>query len=398
MKISIIGDLIEDVYIYGNVHRISPEAPVPIFNIKSQKTSPGGAANVFANLKNLTESVDLCTKPLNGIIQKTRYISNGHYMFRADTEDLDSISWEHDPVYKDADIVIVSDYNKGSITDFPSLGISHKSIVDPKKPLSEYIGCWCIKPNKKEFEESEGYWETDAELEFLMKNCIEKNRFEHLIITLGDLGVAYMNRKTLKISRIQSTTVDVYDVTGAGDTFISVLAYGLSINMSMLDSIQLANKAAGISVSKHGTYIITPSDLNIIKKTVFTNGCFDILHRGHLEYLKQSKSLGDRLIVGLNSDRSVRKLKGHSRPINNEIDRKYMLECLPFVDEVIIFDEDTPYEIIKQLSPDVITKGGDYTVNDVVGNNLAEVVIIPFVSGYSTTSILEKESNDTTNR
>jgi D-beta-D-heptose 7-phosphate kinase/D-beta-D-heptose 1-phosphate adenosyltransferase len=398
MKISVIGDLIEDIYIYGDVHRISPEAPVPIFKVKEQKTSLGGAANVFANLKNLTDSVDLCTKNLNGIIQKTRYISNGHYMFRADSEDLENITWSHNPSYKQADLVIVSDYNKGSITNFSSLEISNKCIVDPKKPLHEYRGCWCIKPNKKEFELSEGFWKNDSELEQLMYTCIIKNEFDHLIVTLGEMGVAYMDRKSLTFNRIKSTIVDVYDVTGAGDTFISVLAYGLSINMSMIDSIILANKAAGISVSKHGTYKITKSDLNLSNKTVFTNGCFDVLHRGHIEYLKQSKTLGDRLVVGLNSDSSVKKLKGKHRPVNNETDRKYMLENLPFVDEVIIFDEDSPYDLIKKVSPDVITKGGDYTVDSVVGNDLAKVVIIPYVSGYSTTSILERNSWEKVNR
>lgn len=390
MKISIIGDLIEDVYIYGDVYRISPEAPVPIFKVKNRKISPGGAANVFANLKNLTDSVVLCTENLGAKIQKTRYISNGHYMFRSDIEDLENITWTHNLIYKEADLVIVSDYNKGSITDFSALEISHKCIVDPKKPLSEYCGCWCIKPNKKEFEISEGFWSTDSELEQLMKKCIIKNKFEHLIVTLGDMGVAYMDLKTLEFYKIQSTVVDVYDVTGAGDTFISVLAYGLSVNMSMLNSIKLANKAAGISVTKHGTYNITKSDLNISNKIVFTNGCFDILHRGHIEYLKQSKSFGDRLIVGINSDSSIRKLKGIKRPINNEHDRKYMLESLPFVDDVIVFDEETPYDLIQKISPDIITKGGDYTVDTVVGNNLAKVIIIPFVSGYSTTSIIER--------
>lgn len=392
MKISVIGDLIEDVYIYGDVYRISPEAPVPIFKVKDQKICPGGAANVFANLKNLTDSVVLCTENLSGKVQKTRYISNGHYMFRADIEDLNHITWKHNPTYKEADLVIVSDYNKGSITEFSSFGVSHKCIVDPKKPLSEYRGCWCIKPNKKEFENSEGSWDNESELELLMKQCVIKNKFDHLIVTLGELGVAYIDLKTLTFYRIHSTAVDVYDVTGAGDTFIATLAYGLSVNMSMLDSIKLANKAAGVSVTKHGTYTITRSDLNIANKTVFTNGCFDILHRGHIEYLKQSKSLGDRLVVGINSDRSIRKLKGNKRPINNEFDRKYMLESLPFVDDVIVFDEETPYELIKKVSPDIITKGGDYIVDTVVGNDLAEVIIIPFVSGYSTTSILERVS------
>jgi D-beta-D-heptose 7-phosphate kinase/D-beta-D-heptose 1-phosphate adenosyltransferase len=150
-------------------------------------------------------------------------------------------------------------------------------------------------------------------------------------------------------------------------------------------------RLASKSVTKFGTYIITTEDLRSIEpRVVFTNGCFDILHKGHIDYLIKSKQLGDKLIVGLNSDASVSRLKGSDRPINKQEDRKYVLENLGCVDQVIIFEEDTPYELIKKIKPNIITKGGDYQYSNVVGNDLAEVILVPFVDGYSTTGILEK--------
>jgi len=395
MKIAVLGDLIEDVYVYGKVLRISPEAPVPVFNIEKTETKSGGAHNVFKNIKSLTEDVVLCTKLPKNPIQKIRYLADGHYLFRADNENLESLIWESSSEYKTADIIVISDYNKGCIKDFQSLGVSDRSIVDPKKPLSFYSGAWCIKPNKNEFIQSEGGWNSDYELTQLMISCINKYNFTHLIITLGSDGVVYMNNTELSLIKIMSSAKEVYDVTGAGDTFTAVLAYGLSKNMTMLESINLANRAAGIAVSKSGTYVISKTDLELQTfKTVFTNGCFDILHKGHLEYLKQSKQLGKKLVVGINSDESIKRLKGVNRPINSCADRKFMLEQLSFVDEVVVFDEDTPYNLIKELKPDIITKGGDYKPENVVGNDLAEVVILPFLSGYSTTNIINRSKHD----
>jgi D-beta-D-heptose 7-phosphate kinase/D-beta-D-heptose 1-phosphate adenosyltransferase len=161
--------------------------------------------------------------------------------------------------------------------------------------------------------------------------------------------------------------------------------------MSLYDACVKATRLASISVTKFGTYVLTEEDIKQTK-TVFTNGCFDIIHRGHVDYLKKSRALGSKLIVGLNSDLSVKSNKGVFKPVNAQEDRKAILESLDCVDEVIIFDEPTPFELIKSIRPDIITKGGDYTMNDVIGKELAEVVIIPFLDGYSTTKILERAS------
>ena len=168
------------------------------------------------------------------------------------------------------------------------------------------------------------------------------------------------------------------------------MTYYLAKGDHIIDACEKANKLAALSVCHFGTYGLTEEDIKTVeKKVVFTNGCFDILHKGHIDYLKKSKELGDYLIVGLNSDESIKRIKGDLRPHNNEQDRKEMLESLKFVDEVVIFNDETPYELIKSIKPDIITKGGDYTVETVVGNDLAEVVIIPTTEGYSTTNTLE---------
>jgi D-beta-D-heptose 7-phosphate kinase/D-beta-D-heptose 1-phosphate adenosyltransferase len=210
------------------------------------------------------------------------------------------------------------------------------------------------------------------------------------VITLGSQGLYLWtdNCGTL----IKAVPNHVIDVTGAGDVVLAALAHYTDQGLDLLSAAKRANALAAIAVSKLGAYVITAQDLITVEdRVVFTNGCFDILHRGHVDYLKQSKAHGTKLVVGLNSDRSVRLLKGSSRPINSQQDRKAMLESLECVDEVIIFDEPTPRELILKVKPDIITKGGDYTVDQVVGNDLVnQVIIIPLAAGYSTTNLLEK--------
>ena len=188
----------------------------------------------------------------------------------------------------------------------------------------------------------------------------------------------------------ESSAQEVFDITGAGDVVLAVIAYALTNSIDLELAVGMASRAAGISVAHHGNYIVQPGDITQYA-TVFTNGCFDILHRGHIEYLQQSRALGSRLVVGLNSDASVRRLKGEGRPINSEQDRKSVLEALDCVDEVIIFDEDTPEQLIRRLRPDVLTKGGDYADKDVVGRDLVKnVIILPTVEGMSTTKTIER--------
>jgi len=388
MKIAVIGDVLIDEYVYGVVERISPEAPVPVLKFSHSKEMPGGAGNVYENIKSLTLESVLCTSSTNPP-RKTRCIADGYNLLRVDREQ--HPTWKHSDEWQTADIVVVSDYNKGAIDGQWWRNTTARIIVDPKKDLFFYKGVWCLKPNRKEFETTFGKWTSLNQLQELMHNAAHELNVAHLIVTLGSEGVAYCG-PTGWLS-IPSEGQEVFDVTGAGDTFTAVLAYGISKNLDMVNAIKLANKAAGVAVSHRGTYVIQPTDIVVSQKQiiVFTNGCFDILHRGHIDYLKQSKQLGNKLIVGLNSDESIRQLKGQSRPVNCQEDRKYLLESFSFVDEVIIFDDPTPIRLIEQLQPDIITKGGDYTPDSVVGSNVVPaVVILPYITGYSTTSIIEK--------
>lgn len=392
--ITVIGDIIIDEYVYGSCKRLSPEAPVPVVNFERKETQLGGAGNVYNNIKSLTDNVQLVgymtserAIDLPGILQcdkmpvKQRIYADGHYITRIDDEEtIDNsslLAYVKENV-KDQ-IVILSDYNKGTLQNVQDILLALKNnncyvIVDPKQALNVYAGADILKPNSVEFDTYTGTFEDLA--------------VENLVVTLGKQGYRIVNE-------VSDYTVDaqnpssVYDVTGAGDTFLAVMAYYIAEGSTLDFACQMGNRAASVAVQKPGTYIIKPSDL-AQPCVVFTNGCFDILHVGHIDYLTRSKQLGDYLVVGLNSDASVRRLKGAERPWNTQEDRKFMLENLSVVDEVIIFDEDTPIDLIKQVKPDIITKGGDYTVETVVGNELADVVIMPIVHNTSTSGIMKK--------
>ncbi|MCR5099237.1 MAG: D-glycero-beta-D-manno-heptose 1-phosphate adenylyltransferase, partial [Lachnospiraceae bacterium] len=267
--------------------------------------------------------------------------------------------------------------------------------------ISKYKNATLLKPNRKELSELTGMpvatlEEAEAAAVFLCREASCK----YVLATLGADGMLLVDTDGL-IAKVQSAAKEVYDVTGAGDTSIAYLAAEYLMGKKIDEAMRIANIAAGIQVSKVGTSIVTPEEVasamdgNSDKKVVFTNGCFDILHAGHIDYLKKARALGDRLIVGLNSDASVKRLKGDQRPINTLMDRKLVLEALSFVDEVIPFEEDTPLELIKKVRPDVLVKGGDYDPDEIVG--AAEVrswggtvMTLPFVEGKSTTAIIEK--------
>ena len=213
------------------------------------------------------------------------------------------------------------------------------------------------------------------------------------LITMSDQGVAVFDKKL----RIHPTSaLEVFDVTGAGDCFLASFVYGLTNGMKFQECLDIAVVGSTESVKRHGTYVLTPEDIR--KKTVFTNGCFDILHTGHLTLLKEAKAQGDYLIVGLNSDESIQNLKGNDRPYNNFAIRRQQLELIPYVDEIIEFSEETPYNLIKDIKPNLIVKGGDYTIEEVVGHDLAPVYIVPTVKGHSTTDILKARDENTNNR
>ena len=384
MNIGLIGDHITDVYVYGLVERISAESPIPIFSKSHKIITDGGSGNVRANLESIGNIVEYFSSS-NSV--KTRYVCNNHILFRSDDESyVENTQVEYE--FSDSvEYVILSDYNKGYLHNSLEIIKNLKSqgkrvIVDPKKDLSNYCGADIVKLNEKEFKDYSSGKDISEILEIYDINV--------MIVTKADKGIMIANKAGLRQS-ISTDLHQVSDVTGAGDVFISALAHYLVRGIELIEAATRSMKLASRSVTKFGTYIITEDDLKTIEtRVVFTNGCFDILHKGHIDYLIKSKQLGDKLIVGLNSDASVARLKGPDRPINKQEDRKYVLENLGCVDQVIIFDEDTPYQLIKKIKPDIITKGGDYQSYDVVGNDLAEVVIIPFVDGYSTTGILEK--------
>ena len=376
MKVLVIGDIIIDKYIYGSSTRLSPEAPVPVVTQERTEESLGGAGLVYKNLKSLGVDVSLY-EPDQPASIKTRVMCDGHYVTRIDNDYIadgyDVLEDLQEFPFDKYNYVILSDYNKG-VLDFAEqiIQLANEAgcrvIVDPKRSAEHYKGAWLIKPNYKEFSDF-GFADWKGNI---------------ITTAAGNNVVARIDSKVYDIS---VERVEVSDVTGAGDCFLAAFVYGLTLEKDYQTCLEIAVKASRESVQHTGTYILKPKDLYEV--VVFTNGVFDILHKGHLELLKQARSMGSKLVVGINSDASVKRLKGESRPINDERTRLEQLEVLPWVDEVFVFDDDTPYNLIKKLKPALIVKGGDYTVEQVVGHDIAEVRIVPTVEGYSTTRIIE---------
>ena len=376
MKVLVIGDVIIDKYIYGTSERLSPEAPVPVVKHLREVETLGGAGLVYKNLKSLGVDVTLFDTEQPRSI-KTRVICDGHYVTRIDddksadgTSVLETIELQDFSEYK---YVILSDYNKGVLDESLEI-IKHinkfncKIIVDPKEHSTHYNGAWLVKPNYSEF--------TKFGFNDWQSNIITTKAGDNVVATIDNVDY-----------NIPVEPVEVSDVTGAGDCFLAAFVFGLTKQYNHKHCLELAVKGSREAVKHVGTHTLTVGDLE--DRIVFTNGVFDLLHKGHLELLKKSYELGSKLVVGINSDASVKRLKGESRPINNEQTRLDQLYCLPWVDDVVVFDEDTPYELIKDIKPDLIVKGGDYTVETVVGHDLAPVHLVPTIEGYSTTNIIE---------
>jgi D-beta-D-heptose 7-phosphate kinase/D-beta-D-heptose 1-phosphate adenosyltransferase len=377
MKVLVIGDVIIDKYVYGTSSRISPEAPVPVITYIEEKETLGGAGLVYENLKNLDVDVTLFEMDQPRSV-KTRIMCDGHYITRIDDDKPASggevLKKVQSTDFSQYDYVVLSDYNKGVLDEAKDI-IAHinkyncKVVVDPKENAWFYEGAWLVKPNYNEFH--------DLGFDEWQGNIITTNAGEEVI--------AHIDGKNYEI---EVDAVEVSDVTGAGDCFMAAFVYGLTKGYTHKKCLEIATKGSTESVKHSGTYQLLKEDLE--NTIVFTNGCFDILHTGHFELLKAAKEKGDKLIVGLNDDTSVQTLKGKNRPINPVEIRKKQLEILSWVDEVIVFSEDTPYNLIKSLKPTLIVKGGDYKVNEVVGHDLTSVYIVPTVEDFSTTSILEK--------
>jgi len=461
-NIIVIGDLILDKYLWGSCDRISPEAPVQIIDIDSDSYYLGGAGNVANNLISLGANVTILsvvgqcstaskitdllkTAKVNSkyIIfeenrrtsEKTRLISSQQQVIRFDRETLNDITEDSQDnliaifssIVNDYDFVVLSDYGKGVLTEKLTQSIIKiskqndvKLIVDPKgSDYSKYKGAFTITPNKKEAVMATGINITDTEsLTNALIQLKDNLKLDKSLITLSHDGIATYDKE---LKEFPTSAIEVFDVTGAGDTVIASLAFALSSGLSFENAIKLSNLAAGVVVAKIGSAtasieeiiefesklhkssfedhikdrreIKTILDSNKIlgKKIVFTNGCFDILHIGHVKYLQEAKRLGDILVVGINSDSSVRKLKGSPRPFNSEEDRSSIIASLESVDYVVIFDEETPEKLIKFLLPDTLVKGGDYQNQTIAGQEFVnEVKLINFVEGKSTTSVIEK--------
>lgn len=462
VKCFVFGDLMLDKYIYGSVERISPEAPVPVVKIEKEAVVCGGAANVAANIQAMGVQVSISGRigqDMNGTllldsmkdtgidfkgiisdeaptIAKTRIIGRNQQIVRIDQENIQEIKNKAvtellrimKKELRSCDVTVISDYGKGSCTgelckcliyEMHSLG--KIVLVDTKeKDWTKYAGADLITPNFKEFKEAAGVECENCEDEicaYAVELC-KKYSLGGILVTRSQYGMTYIGADG-EFFTYDADAKEVYDVSGAGDTVIAITAAFLATKMPFIEAVYAANAAAGIAVSKLGTYHVSSVELFSLlgkkasklngriwslkeavfqcrqwssegEKIIFTNGCFDILHRGHVWYLDQARKLGGRLVVGINTDRSVRRLKGDGRPVNRQGDRAFLISSLACVDGVVLFDEDTPYELIKSLCPDILVKGGDYKVEDVIGRELVdEVVIIPLAEGYSTTRIIE---------
>jgi D-beta-D-heptose 7-phosphate kinase/D-beta-D-heptose 1-phosphate adenosyltransferase len=470
VKVIVLGDIILDRYFWGDVHRISPEGPVPVVKIAKKTMSPGGAGNVAMNLKGLgchqvllglagddangkclgqilaQEGIqhDLVTIPQHLTTTKTRIVGQGQQVVRLDEEKRPVVNSDtrealfslFDKALAGATGVILSDYGKGIMTTEIAGHVIEKCrakkiplFIDPKgTDWERYQGAFCITPNQAEFRLIEPFvGEEEDLLDEKAIKVLARYDLEYLLLTRGAKGMTLYRRQQPPV-HIQAQAREVFDVSGAGDTVIAAMAAAASTGVPMIQAAEIANTAAGIVVGKLGTQPVQRLELKQAlsgnrldsttkvvtrqraeekieawrragNKITFTNGCFDILHVGHIKLLHAAAALGNRLIVGLNSDRSIRNLKGENRPIVPEDERAALLSSIDGVDLVVIFDQETPIDLIESFLPDVIVKGGDYRPETVVGADIVEknggtVVIVPLIGGISSTHIIESISRN----
>ena len=461
-KILVVGDLIIDEYLWGSSDRISPEAPVQIVTIQEDGILLGGAGNVINNLKALGAKVDvisvigdcLSSKKLKELLKKinvstqyltvqkdritskkSRIISANQQVIRFDreiTDEIDdsakkSVLDNFKSIIANYDAVLLSDYGKGLFTNdltqsiiACSNSVGKKVLVDPKGTnYKKYKGAFLLTPNKKEAIEATNINITDkSSLSRAILKLKSLCRLKVSLITLSEDGIAVYDHE-LRLH--PTTTKEIFDVTGAGDTVLASLGYAIASGLDIDDAVRFSNLAAGVVIGKIGSatasineiieyefsinkstsdkHIKTRNEIKSLvsdlkqrgEKIVFTNGCFDLLHVGHIKYLEKAKSYGDILIVGINSDKSVKAIKGKDRPINAESDRAYILASIEVVDYVVIFNENTPYDLIKVIKPDTLVKGGDYIGKPVVGEDIAgELKIVEFIKGKSSSNTIEK--------
>lgn len=479
LKILCIGDIMLDKFMYGEVERISPEAPVPIFKINKEKSMLGGTGNVIANLSSLKIKTmyigatgnDESSKTIETFLDQTsceyyllkpdnyptttkiRMIANNNHLLRADKENNLSLEKEDIEKFKTfieqalpkCHIVLVSDYKKGLLTIETTQMIiqlckqyGKKVLIDPKeRDFSKYIGADIVKPNLKEFELVSGKRFDTSKNDFKERITEEayavmnKYNIDNLLITLSKDGMIFVpSDKTKDVWHIPAEAREVFDVSGAGDTSLAVLGASIAAGVYISDAMKLANLASGIVVGKLGTACVTPSELknSIIQenakgklsqglkiisqdeaieiieelkkqnKTIgFTNGCFDLLHLGHIHSFASAKKECDYLFVGVNSDKSIKNTKGESFPLQDEKTRTYVIASLEFVDYVVLFDENTALELVKKLKPDVIAKEGFKIENwpeaQYIQSIGGRVVELERIEDYSTSAVINKIEN-----
>jgi len=466
LKVLVVGDLMLDRYILGDVDRVSPEAPVPVLRHAQRYERAGGAANVAMNLAGLgceallagfwgddaeqrelvgileATKVDTSGVVTTGLptISKTRIVGRRQQLLRLDIEskekpnqaDAERLRERVELLVEKVHAVVLSDYAKGALTRELCAAVIHKArelrvpvLVDPKTAdLSKYSGATVVCPNLVELSLATGVevHRVDA-LMVAGEAQRREHEFAYLAVTMSEKGIRMLSKDGVYNSPARAR--EVFDVSGAGDTVIATLAASLAGGVSMETAVELANLAAGVVVGKAGTVPIAQHELvaeltpssgvrsreKVLTQEhaerrvaewrasgetiVFTNGCFDLLHVGHVTLLEECRGFGSKLVLGLNTDASVQRLKGPTRPVVGEQERAKVMSALAAVDAVVLFDEDTPLELIAALKPDVLVKGGDYSVETVVGHEVVlaaggRVEIVPTVQGFSTTNIVKK--------
>ncbi|HLG89788.1 MAG TPA: D-glycero-beta-D-manno-heptose-7-phosphate kinase [Alphaproteobacteria bacterium] len=466
-----VGDLMLDRFISGKVHRISPEAPIPVLAVDRDTSMAGGVGNVVSNVRSLGGRAELVAvvgndaaagmlasilEPASGIglvtdrsrptAVKERFIAGGQQLLRADYEQVRTVSVEIEDLLiaeiqarlPHAGALVLSDYGKGVLTErvLASAIASAKKrgipiIVDPKgADYARYRGATAVTPNLKELAEaSGGIVSGDEAVVVAARRVIKDAGILAIVATRGGEGLSVVPAKG-EVVHVRAEAREVFDVSGAGDTVVATLALALAVGMELGEAATLANLAGGVVVGKVGTAPATAEELRhaadggrgegkvvgfaaLIErverwrrrglKVGFTNGCFDLLHPGHLSLLRQARAASDRLVVGLNSDASVRRLKGTGRPVSDEASRATVLGAVSDVDAVAIFEEDTPIKLIEAIRPDVLIKGADYAVEQIVGADFVlsyggKVVRAELAPGHSTTATVAKIAADDRSR
>lgn len=467
-RILCVGDSMLDRFVYGEVSRISPEAPIPVLTRKDEKRMLGGAGNVVRNIISLgakscfisvigddavghdlvkliggEKNIEpyLITESGRVTTEKTRYIASNQQLLRCDDETKQQITADSTKQLitiaaaeiTKHDMLILSDYGKGVLHDacvralIDTANAANKPVlIDPKRhDYSIYSGAYLVSPNLNELALAANVEEFENQDEIInaARELLKAHQIQYILVTQGKDGMTLISSD--EAQHIPTRARDIFDVSGAGDTAIATLAVAASSGCNLLHAAQIANIAAGIVVGKLGTATIHRTDIKTAlythdtvnsqakilpqnvaqevvqswqydgKKIGFTNGCFDILHAGHLSLLQDAKARCDKLIVGLNSDASVKRLKGESRPMNSELDRAMLLAGMDAVDLVVVFREDTPLELLETLKPNLLMKGADYSKDQVVGAELVEsyggeIVLLDLKEGYSSTNLIKK--------